>query len=72
VYKGKCHCCGRSLESAWQDELHIISHPDRTGILRKYCSECVIFKNVSHTLKITIDMRRIFTYNVDRGEDILH
>jgi len=44
VYKGKCHCCGRSLESAWQDELHIVCRPDRAGILRKYCSECTTFR----------------------------
>jgi hypothetical protein len=44
VYKGKCHCCGCSLESAWVDELHIVIRPDRAGILRKYCSECVTFR----------------------------
>ena len=44
MYKGKCHCCGRSLESAWQDELHIVSRPDRTGTVRYYCSECATFR----------------------------
>lgn len=44
MYKGKCHCCGCSLESAWQDGLHIISQPDRAGILRYYCATCAIFR----------------------------
>lgn len=44
MYMGKCHCCGYDLEAAWLEGLHIISRPDRAGILRKYCSECVTFR----------------------------